>query len=607
MRNKIWLCCLSTVLLLLMVAVWLLFAEAEPGTPFSVQCSADGGTEIILCHRAEDGSYYVFLPSFAELPSATIRLHTQQTVRIASKPLTDGMQCDEFDTDTAYEFDYGDIKSSITFCSATPMPTVCIDTETGNMEYVHAKKGNTEIVSVRLYGADGRASYISTDATLQGRGNYTWSAFEKKPYSLTLSQEASLLEMGAATRWVLLANAADVSHIRNKLAYDFAADIGLSYSPQSAWVELYLNGEYVGLYLLCERNEIHRERVNVVTDGSFLISAELESRLVQQGYPYLTTPSGQTMRLHSPKSASQENLQAYNDILRAVEGAILSADGTDPYSGKSLEELIDIDSWAKKYLVEEVFGNIDACLISQYYYYDAKTQKMFAGPVWDFDISLGSNANPDIKSPYVFVGSKLRASETSSTQWFEQLYQNELFYRRVTELYETLALPILEHLLDSRIESYDAEVSPARLRDELRWENVGASEQEAKYMKTYLSERLKLLTKVWMDGTKLCFLKIEQGLAAYYGVPFGQCADMLQEPKHPEGLNFLGWYNVATDEMFDASKPITEDISLYAKWEEKPAAKHKELLKLLPVTIMAVVFLGMLAIEGRNWKKRKGR
>ena len=126
-------------------------------------------------------------------------------------------------------------------------------------------------------------------------------------------------------------------------------------------------------------------------------------------------------------------------------------------------------------------------------------------------------------------------------------------------------------------------------------------------MKTYLSERLKLLTKVWMDGTKLCFLKIEQGLAAYYGVPFGQCADMLQEPKHPEDLNFLGWYHVATDEIFDASKPITEDISLYAKWEEKPATKHKELLKLLPVTIMAVVFLGMIAIEGRNWKKRKGR
>lgn len=607
MRNRIWLCCLSAALLLIVLSVWIFSEEEDLQAPFSVQFWVDGEMEGVLCHRAEDGSYYVFLPSFAELSTGTILLHTKQALSIASISLTDGMSCDALETDMPYDFAYGDCKSSITFCSAVDIPTMCIETETGNMEYIHAKKGNSETVAVHLYDSNGRLSYTSTDAVLQGRGNYTWTEFDKKPYSLTLPEEASLLEMGAATRWVLLANAADASQIRNKLVYDFATNIGLAFSPESRWVEIYLNGDYAGLYLLCERNEIHPERVNVDENGSFLVSAELESRLKKQGYSYLTTPSGQTMRLHSPENVEQEQLQGFQEVLRAVEGAIFSDDGIDPDSGKPLEELIDLDSWAKKYLIEEIFGNIDACLISQYYYYDTDTHKMFAGPVWDYDVSLGSNVNWDIESPYVFMASKLRVSEASSTSWFVELYQNELFYTRLTELFETLFVPQLQQLLDYQMEHYNEQIKPVRIRDELRWGKEGVSEEEIECIRSYLAERIKFLSEIWIDQTELCFVKLEQGLTAYYAVPYGQCPEVLPEPRHSEGFLFLGWYYVDTDEPFDISKPITEDITLYAKWDETGQSKLSKLLQLIPCGMMTGVFLLLLFVECRKYRRQNRR
>ena len=112
---------------------------------------------------------------------------------------------------------------------------------------------------------------------IRGRGNATW-LWEKKPYSLTLSKSADLLGMGAAKEWILLTNAPDPTHLRNKIAYDLAAEVGLLYSPESNWVDLYLNGEYTGLYLLTERNEIHPQRIPA-GNGTFLVSMELESRL----------------------------------------------------------------------------------------------------------------------------------------------------------------------------------------------------------------------------------------------------------------------------------------------------------------------------------------
>ena len=72
-----------------------------------------------------------------------------------------------------------------------------------------------------------------------------------------------------------------------------------------------------------------------------------------------------------------------------------------------------------------------------------------------------------------------------------------------------------------------------------------------------------------------------------------------------EKQKFLGWYYKDTDEPFDPAVPITEDIELYAKWEKRTEAKIKSALKLVPLGVIAVLGVGLLALEVRRWKKSR--
>ena len=116
-------------------------------------------------------------------------------------------------------------------------------------------QNHKERAAITLYTADGQVDYQGTETDMiRGRGNSSWN-YEKKPYNLYLYQPASLLEMDEASEWALIANANDDTNLRNQLVYDFADQISPhpGWSPENEYVDLFLNGEYAGLYLLCEK------------------------------------------------------------------------------------------------------------------------------------------------------------------------------------------------------------------------------------------------------------------------------------------------------------------------------------------------------------------
>ena len=117
----------------------------------------------------------------------------------------------------------------MTFLRSAKMPTMYINTESGNMDYIHSKKDNKEAGTVNLYSTSGEADFSGELESVKGRGNFTWTDYDKKPYSIKLKEEADLLEMGKAQNWILLANAADISNLRNKIVYDFAEESGMGY------------------------------------------------------------------------------------------------------------------------------------------------------------------------------------------------------------------------------------------------------------------------------------------------------------------------------------------------------------------------------------------
>lgn len=591
--------------LLLAVIVFLLSRD-DPwngNLPLSVLVSSQGQTEEIGCWKSDTGEYFLFLPSYADLSQTQIRINSRYPVHMDGRLVTDGMSCDFLQLDVPYDLTCavdGEARHfSLTILQSGNLPALYIDVASGTMDYIHEEKGNKEAGALRLYTADGALAHSGNLDALEGRGNSSWNCL-KKPYNLTLPAETDLLEMGQAQRWILLANAYDPSQLRNKIAYDFADAAGLAYTPDCEWVELYLNGEYAGLYLLSERNEIHPQRVAVPEAGSFLVSKEWEWRMSDRGQPFVTLNSRAALRIHQ----SDLSPEALTQVFQSAENAILAEDSIDPLTGKTLTELIDLDSWAKKYLIEEIFGNVDASTLSQYFYYDGRDEdgKLYAGPIWDFDLSMGNTVASPVQSPNIFYANK---PNVYASPWFSTLYQKDVFYQRITELYQTDFLPLLEELLDTGIDRYAAQVSRAAGMDQIRWSGTAAAE-ETEHIKTYLTERMAFLNSAWIDGDPYCTVLVDcpAGYMRYAVAP----GDTLPELPF-ESTADSGWYLVDTDEPFDITQPIYEDTAIIWKQpaaEAAPESAESEQfspLRFGPVTVFAVMLILLCLADRIRWKR----
>lgn len=291
------------------------------------------------------------------------------------------------------------------------LPVCYITTDDGSFPSAQKEKHDGWL---RIQGNDEFKEPYNGRATVNVRGN-TSAGYAKKPYKLKLDKKASPFGLGSSKskHWVLLANMPDMSNMRNKLAYDFAASIGVL-AMESTWVDVVVNGRFDGLYQFCEHIRIADDRVNVfdwegyaednghaaedlswidpatvdVNGGwVFEFSTEMDevSRFtVTSGRLEMKTMVNAPEYLKTNKSmydASRSWLQNYFDACtsptrRSKEGLHYSA-------------YCDVDSMVGYFLVQELFGNQDAGAKSRYAYKDIG-RKLFWGPVWDFDHAAGT-------------------------------------------------------------------------------------------------------------------------------------------------------------------------------------------------------------------------
>lgn len=601
------------ILILLMTAVFLLLAagigcmepapepEMKVNMPLSVTVLLDGQQEQIQCWMDGGGDYVVFLPSGAEGSDVVISPAEHMQVVLDQNPLEESLDCSGIQLDTPYMLSCTaegiTTEHTLTFLQSAQLPSLHLDVQSGSMEIIHETKGNQESGKMRLYTEMGELAWSGSMESLKGRGNSSWFK-DKKPYALTLATEADLLGMGQAKEWILLANAMDPSHLRNKAVYDLAARAGMAYAPECQWVDLYLNGDYAGIYLLCERNEIHPQRLDLPETGSFLVSRESAWRLISQNYPRVLLDSGAALRVHN-SGLTEEDIYR---LWQPAENAILAEDGIDPVTGKSWQELIDQDSWAMDYLMGEIFGNVDAGTISTYFYRngDDPTGKIYAGPVWDYDLSMGSSGTWQTQTVQAFFGDKAHIWSQEDTTWYYGLNRKPEFQNRVRELYEEVCRPMVQQLLDSGLEAYTAQITQSAALDQRRWGTVSAQE-ETENIRRYLTERLSFLDSVWLENTqyyKVLVLLDENSSSICHGVLPGERIPSL--PSYAENWDILGWYDASTEQPFDPAQPIYRDTVVYLK---RLPGEEDRISPLQAAPIAAV--LGILAVAILADRKRR--
>jgi len=219
------------------------------------------------------------------------------------------------------------------------------------------------------------------ESTIKVRGNST-SRGEKKPYNFKFSSKEELLGLGKGKKWALLSNMYDKTQLRNLLAFDFADDIGMDYVQQSTFVEVYLNGEYRGLYQLCEPVDVDKTKVDIDKDGNEAL-LEIEPRAGYSNDHWITSPRyGLLLGFNEPEDPTDEQRAYYKEFLGKAEAAMASGDYAE------LCSYVDVVSFANAYIVQELFKQVDYKTSSTRFY--IKGDKLYEGPVWDFDLSSGN-------------------------------------------------------------------------------------------------------------------------------------------------------------------------------------------------------------------------
>ncbi|MGN0977151.1 MAG: CotH kinase family protein [Faecousia sp.] len=621
--GKIIICLFTAVFLAAALYVGSLEPEPEPKSEivFSVTLRFGGETEKIDCWENTKGEFYVFLPSYAELSDTFVSIDGKASVSINGQPVQNGTACSSLQLDTPYSFTYTtqteDLDTTLTFHRSGNVPTMYIDVLSGNMDFIHAEKGNEEPGQLRLYSDQGDLEYAGQVSGLSGRGNATWLP-DKKPYNLSLSYAANLLGMGAAQNWILLANAYDASNLRNKIVYDFAREIGMDYSPQCQWVDLYLNGSYAGLYLLSTRNEIHSQRVDISQTNSFLVSVELEGRLDKKTDSYVSTGnSSQLVYRIRNSSIEKATLQT---MLQSAENAILAEDGVDPTTGKSYLELIDLDSWARRYLIDEVFCNYDGGTLSEYFYYDGSSGsgKIYAGPVWDMDNCLAQDWYP----PNSIWAGRPHTWDDNMPSLFYCLWQKEEFRQRVLQLYEEEFRPGAEQLLHNRIEEYSKQIQQAAQVNAIRWNAEEDPSEQADYIRSYLEQRIEFLDEYYFGDTRYCIVQeaVPAGAWRCFAVAYGESLSWSYYYTDNDEGRYLGYYTVDTDEPFDINQPVYSDVAIYPKrefyekqelYESEPVSDDQDssipLWTFAPLAGMLGMLMFFLLIDWIRTRRNGGR
>ena len=289
-------------------------------------------------------------------------------------------------------------------------------------------KDHYEKCVVSFYDPDGMGGYVfDKTAQIKGRGNSTWNKFDKKPYKIKFDEKQEFYNYGKARDWVLLADYIDNSLLRNNLAYNVAGVFSeLAASPNAQNVEVYINGEYRGVYLLAEQVEINKHRVAIsdpTTDANTSFLVEMDGWA--DGNCVRVPDSLNENRKYSIKEPDPITQAQKNYIEQYLKSALAAANGNDY---EALTELIDVKSFAQAYIVFELFKNPDTNYSSVYMYKDVNG-KLICGPVWDFDMSVG---NVSHKGGGAFKNPDLLWT-AQQNPWFKGLVQFEEFRALVGE------------------------------------------------------------------------------------------------------------------------------------------------------------------------------
>lgn len=398
----------------------------------------------------------------------------------------------EFETD--FEPDIEEIKQI--YPDLSNVPVIYIDVDR-NISAVNKETYVNAVVTASDSGV------IEAEAMIKGRGNASWS-LPQKPYNIKFNTATDLFGMGKAKKWVLITLFYDKTLLRNYLTLKLASRVSSGPEMDCRFVDVVINGEYNGLYLLTEKIEDDKNRVDLKKkNGDVLFEIEQGFRHNNQCENCIALRSGVhlTFKDPEPEDLSSEEMR---DLLERMRPFITEADNAIRNGGyEDYSEYIDVGSFVNWYIVNEFVKNYDSQFVTSCYCY-VKDGRLYMGPCWDYDTCYG---NQDVATCLYPIGYHVK-----NAPWFLRLMKNEDFFRLVCERWQEL---VSEGVFDDMLKSVDEQTEylkeassqqfsrwPGSLRSrDLRGDKALYSyKDEIDYLKNWISSRVEWLNSVWSAG-----------------------------------------------------------------------------------------------------------
>ena len=432
-----------------------------------VTATGVGSTQITMMANNWSKTIYVTVVTPEDMPRELERIEVVnlKTSYLLGEPIKfDDLQVKEIFSDgsetlnTSYTIDWDDIElfkpgtSTLTVTASgeiftfdivrekqlvdTGLPVVYIETEGGQI--ISSKE---TYINAKMTIASGSRVYYSNSIQIRGRGNATWRDYPKKPYKIKLDSRSNLLGMGEDRDWALLANYCDKTLMRTSIAFKLSELLGFPWTPKAKFVELVLNGEYMGNYQLVETIKQDSKRVNIPSTG-FIIERDGYYR---EEPVWFTTPRGFGYSFKNPDTddLSETQFNYISNYMNEFETVLDSESFKDPVHGYA--KYIHAESFARWFLLQQMIANMDT---NPYIIKEDMTanSKLSMGPVWDFEWSMGIGW---------YEGSRPRPPEYFVCYmdfYNHRLLQDAVFANQVKQMWEkyhnNVSSALLQHITD---------------------------------------------------------------------------------------------------------------------------------------------------------------
>ncbi len=373
---------------------------------------------------------------------------------------------------------------------------------------------------VRCYvSIDGRGEYQfnSRPGKIRGRGNSTWLWYDKKPYRIKFDTSSKVLGIEKNRDWVLLANYRDMTDMMNVFGSITATWMGIPFTTPVRFAEVFLNGEYIGVYQIAEQVEVAGNRVDIDTDEGVLLTLDVDDGPAESpnsGDNFYTSVYNMPMAVKYPKDVTSAQLKQIKADFAELENAIKSKN----YA--LVDSLMDIPSYIAMDQLQEYLYNVELAAPRSIYLYRDKGGKYTFGPAWDWDAGFDFDWS-DMYTGHTFFTSYTETLFGSDPyrqngnyripKFFTDMFGNAQFMRQYKERWDQIKDSLfirnwaetqryvdgLNELQTKRTDGGGTAYTSPQVREEARWKiRRFSAATETQKLRNWLQNRLAYLNEI---------------------------------------------------------------------------------------------------------------